>query len=254
MRGDEVGDAGAPNGGTTATGGAGIGGGHAGASGSGGVAGSTGGSTDTGGSATGGATEMPPIDLGDGDHAGDGRPVVPGDSTGGFFWGGCGDGGWRIGNWFVTSDRQRDAFPREIDPPRDTSTSARGATGADFPAGVVLWVQLDHPLNRPVNLTGCSAMSFWARLDSPSGRVVVALNDGSRASGLLDGRSSLPSTTIAIGPDWQEFTLPFESFPIEVSSPDGLQVASIEFFVGDGGESFDLWVDDLALVCSGACP
>jgi hypothetical protein len=249
VQGDEMSDAGAPSGGTMATGGAAIGGAQ-----SGGDAGSTRGGTATGG-ATGGAAEVPqPIDLGDGDNAGDGRPVVPGDSTGGFFWGGCGDAGWRIGNWFLTSDRQRDAFPRTIDPPRDTSTSARGATGADFPAGVVLWVQLDHPLNRAVSLTGCSGMNFWARLESPTGRVVVALNDGSHGSGLLDGRSVLPSRALAVGRDWQEFKLPFESFPIESLSADGLSVASIEFFVGDGGESFDLWIDDLVLVCSGACP
>jgi hypothetical protein len=153
----------------------------------------------------------------------------------------------------VTSDRQRDAFPREIDPPRDTSTQARGADGADFAAGVALWVQLDHLLNQPVNLSGCSAMSFWARLESPSGRVVVALNDGSRASGLLDGRSTLPSRTLDVGPDWQEFMLPFESFSQGVAA-EGPSLASIEFFVGDGGERFDLWVDDLALVCSGGCP
>jgi hypothetical protein len=204
--------------------------------------------------ASGGATGVPgPVDLGDGDHAEDGRPVVPTDSTGGFFWKGCSDGGWRIGNWFVTSDRQRDAFLREIEPPRDNSTQARGATGADFAAGVVLWVQLDHPANRPVSLSGCSAMSFWARLESSSGRVVVALNDGSQASGLAEGRATLPSRTLDVSPGWQEFTLPFDSFSIEGVAPDSLSVASIEFFVGDGGEEFDFWVDDLALTCAGGC-
>jgi hypothetical protein len=192
------------------------------------------------------------IDLGDGDSADDGRPVVPGDITAGFFWGGCGDAGWRIGNWFVTSDRQRDAFPRSIEPPRDGSTSARGATGADFAAGVVLWVELDHPWNSAVSLAGCSGMNLWARLESPSGRLVVALNDGTRGSGALDGRLALPSKTLEIGPDWQEVELPFDSFPIQAVSADALSLASIEFFVGEGGESFDLWIDDLVLVCS--CP
>jgi hypothetical protein len=96
-------------------------------------------------------------------------------------------------------------------------------------------------------------MSFWARLESPSGRVVVALNDGSRASGLLDGRSTLPSRTLDVGADWQEFMLPFESFSQDLPA-DGPSVASFEFFVGEGGEKFDLWIDDLALVCSGGCP
>lgn len=247
-RDNEKSDAGASNGGTTALGGDSSGGAHAGAGSSGGAAGSA---ATSGGP----AAEAPqPVDLGDGDHAGDGRPVVPTDSTGGFFWHGCDDTGWRIGNWFVTSDRQRDAFPREIDPPRDGSSQARGAQGADFAAGVVLWVQLDHPSNRPVTLSGCSGMSFWARLEGSSGRVVVALNDGSHPSGSLDDRSTLPSRTLAVSPDWQQFVLPFDSFPITNLTADGPSLASIEFFVGEGGEHFDLWIDDLALVCAGGCP
>lgn len=252
--GDGLSDAGAPNGGTAASEGTGIGGADVGASGSDGVAGSTSGAAATGGGATGGTAQVAqPVDLGDGDSAGDGRPTIPANvGTGAFFWGGCGDMGWKIGNWFVTSDRQRDAFYREIDPPRDTSTQARGVTGEDFATGVALWVQLDHLLAQPVKLSGCSAVSFWARLESPSGRLVVALNEGSRGSGVLDGRSILPSRTLGVGPDWQELVLPFESFP--GLAADDLSLASIEFFVGEGGEQFDLWIDDLALVCSGGCP
>jgi hypothetical protein len=241
--GDGMSDAGAPNGGTTAISGTVSGGTDA-------VAGSTSGTT-TGGSGSGGEpTVPPPVDLGDADYADDGRPIVPVDTTGGFFWHGCGNSAWRIGNWWVTSDRRRDALPREIDPPRDNSTEARAATGADLPAGAVLWVELDHPRTGSVSLLGSSAVSFWARLESPSGRVVVALNEGSRGAGLLDGRSILSSRTLDVGPEWQEFVLPFESFP--GLAADALSLASIEFFVGEGGEKFDLWIDDLALVCSGS--
>lgn len=234
----------APSGGTTANVGTGVGGTDLG----------VGGRTAAGGSASGGTAQDPrPIDLGDGDHVVDGAPVVPPDiASGGFFWQPCGNGGWKLGNWFVTSDRPRDAFPRAITPPREGSTQAHGATGADFEAGVALWVQLDHPSGRPVQLSGCSAVSFWARLESPSGQVVVALNDGSRPSGELDGRSTLPSRTLHVGPDWQELTLPFESFSPGLSA-DGPSLASIELFVGDGGETFDLWVDDLSLICAGGC-
>jgi hypothetical protein len=210
---------------------------------------SDGGAPSMAGAAHGGAAQVPqPANLGDGDQSGEGQPRLPTDATGGFFWSGCAEAGWRIGNWFVTSDRQRDAFPRQIEPPRDTSTQARGATGADFTAGVVLWVQLDHPSNRTVSLAGCRAMSFWARLESPSGRVLVALNDGSQASGVPEGRSTLPSRTLDIGPEWQELVLPFGAFPIGDVAPDSLSVTSIEFFVGEGGEKFDFWVDDLTLL------
>jgi hypothetical protein len=253
-QGDGKSDAGAPHSGMTASAGTAVGGTDVGASGNGGVAGNSSGGATTGGSATAGAAPVPrPVDLGDGDHADDGRPTIPaGISTGGFFWGGCDDFGWRLGNWFVTSDRQRDAFSREIDPPREASTQAHGVTGADFPAGVALWVQLDHPSGQPVKLSGCSAVSFWARFESPSGQVVVALNDGSRGSGLLDGQAVLPSRTLGVGPDWKELVLPFESFP--GLAADDLSLASVEFFVGEGGEKFDLWIDDLAFVCSDGCP
>jgi hypothetical protein len=228
--------------------GSGTGGSHAGTSDCGVISGIPPEST-TGGNGTGGAAEVAqPAGLGDGDRAIDGQPTVPAGITGGFFWRGCGNTSWRIGNWWVTSDRQRDALIREIDPPRDGSTQARGAQGADYPAGAALWVELDHPRGAPVKLAGCSAISFWARLDAPSGQITVALNDGSHPSGSLEGRSTLPSTTLDVGPGWQEFVLPFESFPLPGGAADGISLASIEFFVGDGGEEFDLWVDDLALV------
>jgi hypothetical protein len=31
-------------------------------------------------------------------------------------------------------------------------------------------------------------------------------------------------------------------------------ITSFDFVVGLGAESFDLWIDDLALLCRGACP
>jgi hypothetical protein len=230
-QGDETG---APEGGTTSSGG-GVSGGAV-----------------TAGASSGGAADIPqPVDLGDGEHPDDGRPVIPTDSTGGFFWRACGETGWRLGNWFVTSDQTHDAFLREIDPPREGSTQARGATGSSFAEGAVLWVQLDHPSNRALSLSSCSALSFWARLESPSDRLVVALNDGSLGSGLLSGRWTLPSRTLNVGPDWQNFVLPFESFG---DLGADTSVASIELFVGDGGESFDLWIDDLSLMCASDCP
>ena len=49
------------------------------------------------------------------------------------------------------------------------------------------------------------------------------------------------------------FMLPFEAFSLEAPSTDGPLLVSIEFFVGDGGEAFDLWIDDLAFVCPSLC-
>ena len=184
----------------------------------------------------------------DNEHAGDGRPVPPPNAPGAFFWG-SDSAGWRIGNWFVTSDKVHDVGLSPIDPPRAGSTEARRASGQGYASGVVLWVQLNHPQGRAVDLSAYSGIAFWARLKSATSAVVVSLNDGSRASGALDGRSTLPSVSLTAGDTWQQFTLPFDTFGLS-----DLKIATVEFFIGDKGETFDLWVDDFALTCSGACP
>lgn len=207
--------------------------------------GGTAGAGTAGSSAGGAPATIARID----DERAEGRPAVPDPIQAAVFWG-SDTSGWHIGNWFVTSsDRLRDVGVSEIVPPRDGSTEARRVTGEGHAAGVVLWLQLDHPANRAVDLSAYSGLTFWARLESASGQLVVALNDGARGSGLLDGKWTLPSRAFAVEPDWREFTLPFDTFPL-----DDLSITSIEFFVGDGGEGFDLWIDDLAFLCSSACP
>jgi hypothetical protein len=155
----------------------------------------------------------------------------------------------RISNWFVTSDKVHDAGRWTIDPPRAGSTEARRVSGQGFASGVVLWLQLDHPSGRAVDLSAYSGIEFWARLNSATSAFVVSLNDGSLPSGALADRSTLPSVSMTAGDAWQQVTLPFDAFGLR-----DLKVTSVEFFVGDKGETFDLWVDDFALTCSGACP
>jgi hypothetical protein len=202
-----------------------------------------GGTMQAGGTTVGGSAGYVTIDN---EHADDGRPVAPISSA--FFWG-SNSAGWRIGNWFVTSDKVRDALLSPIEPPRADSTEARRANGQGFASGVVLWLQLDHPFGRAVDLSAYSGIEFWARLKSATSAVVVSLNDGSHAAGALDGRATLPSVSLTADYTWQQFTLPFNAFGL--SDP---KITTVEFFVGDKGETFDLWVDDFALTCSGACP
>jgi hypothetical protein len=202
-----------------------------------------GGTPQAGGAAQGGAAGYVAIDS---ENADDGRPVAPTSSA--IFWG-SNSAGWRIGNWFVTSDKVHDAGRWTIEPPRESSTEARRTRGQGFASGVVLWLQLDHPSGRAVDLSAYSGIEFWARLNSARSAFVVSLNDGSHASGVLTGRSTLPSVPLSADYTWQQFTLPFAAFGL--SDP---KVTAVEFFVGDKGETFDLWVDDFALTCSGACP
>lgn len=202
------------------------------------------------GSDAGGAGGAPaitaPVYLGDEDRQGD-APVIPLPVTASFYWRGSSNGTnatWHLGNWFLTTDRLQDAHSRQLEQARDGGVWARGVSGQGRLGGAVLWVQLDHPQNRAVGVEPCSAVSFWARLDGASELVRVALNDGTRPSGVLDGGPSLPSREVLVGAEWQLVTVPFESLPFH-----GPALASIEFFVGQDGQSYDLWIDDLALIC-----
>jgi hypothetical protein len=201
-----------------------------------------GGAGGTNGVASAGAATQVTID----DEHADGRPVAP--STAAVFWGSQ-SSAWRIGNWFVTTDTTRDVELSRIDPPRGDSQEARHVDGQGQLRGAVLWFQFDHPYNRAVDLSAYSGVTFWARQASATDVLVVSLNDGSHASASLDDRATLPSVSLTVGDSWQEFRLPFDAFALP--SP---KASTIEFFVGQAGEAYDLWIDDFALTCSGACP
>ena len=154
-----------------------------------------------------------------------------------------------IGNWFVISveDGNDDATLDLLDPPRGTSTRACHVTGSDHPRGVDLWAQLNHPQGNPIDLSDYAGFTFWARLTSPSGTLRVGVNqfEGYYASGTAENTAA----PIDVGPAWASYTVTFAEL-----GADRTSVRSFDFIAGEGGESFELWVDDLALVCDGACP
>lgn len=198
------------------------------------------------GSASGGASGAGTVLLVDDEVASDGRPGVP--SSAAFFWGSP-RAGWRLGNWFLTSDGVYDVELSPFAPARDGSMQARRVSGSGFASGVVLWAELDHPLHRPVDLSAYSGITFWARLESKSGVLAVAAENEPGRAVMAEGRDTLPVVvSLDVGPDWQQFTLPFDE--LFQGEP---QAASIDFFAGAGGEAFELWIDDLAFLCTGAC-
>lgn len=180
------------------------------------------------------------VPLGDGDRGPAAPATIPASSPGAFFWG-SDITGWRIGNWFLTSDGTRDVGLSPIDPPRDGSTAARHVSGSESQSGAILWAQLDHPANRSVDLSSYSGLTFWVRLESLSAQLDVVLNQ-SGAHPSTDA-SSTPSVSLMVGPTWQEVTLPLDAFKI---SPRAAR--SVDFRVVTNGEAFDLWIDDLALL------
>jgi len=239
--GTSEGNGGATAGGATA-GGATAGGGQGGTSGTGtGDAAGTGGTeAGTAGDAGGG---VEPID--DVEHAGDQFAGLPANSSA-FFW-----GPGFLGNWFVYAplpDRlSGDAQTADIVPPRGDSARAYRVQDADRESGVDLYAQLDHPLNRAMDLSQYEGITFWAKLGGASGRLVVALTPGGER--YFDAADTIPSIELTVSSEWEQFVLPFDAF-----GSDGSAVASFDFVAGQGGEAFDLWVDDLAFLCRGACP
>lgn len=197
------------------------------------------------------------------DHADDSLPTLPPGSSS-FFWHSRTSMG--LGNWFVTSAERSlgDATVEDVLPPRGESKKACHITGSKVAGGVDLWAQLDHPSSRRVDLKAYAGIAFWARLNSPSGRLIVAINDD-RPGTFFQAEASKtpwPAQRLAVpDPEWHRFVLLFEDFRSPTVDANGANrpldpsgVVSIDFVAGIGGESFDLWIDDLALLCRGPCP
>ena len=187
--------------------------------------------------------------IDDMDHATAGYPQLPPGSSA-FFWSAPSSVG--IGNWFVSFETGsgRDAHVDVIEPARGTSKKACHLSGSNLARGADLWAQLDHPFGAPVDLGAYAGISFWARLDSISSKLVVAMNNrpGSEFYAASAGASPLPAVTMTVGSEWQHFVIPFEDLGINPTS-----VVSVDFVAGAGGEPFDVWIDDLALLCRGVC-
>lgn len=180
----------------------------------------------------------------DDENAANGAPPAPTPSA--IFWGSP-SLGWKIGNWFSFSDRVRDVGLSPIEPPRDDSQQARHVAGTDATDGL-LWLELNHPQRWAVDLSSYTGLTFWARLSSKSSTLDVLLNDGSVLPSDWLGAPPRSALSIVVGPEWQEVTLPFAAF-----GEHAPKVVSIDFHVPADGADFDLWIDDLAFLCSGAC-
>ncbi|HEX5098958.1 MAG TPA: hypothetical protein VFV94_05635, partial [Polyangiaceae bacterium] len=133
----------------------------------------------------------------------------------------------------------------DIDPPRGDSTKAYRVQDEGRVSGVDLYAQLNHPAGRPVDLSAFAGISFWARLEG-SEQIKVGVNPG---LSYFNAPSDVPTHTLAVSPEWRQFTLRFSEFGADV---DG--VVSIDFIVGEGGDKFDFWLDDLGMFCDGPCP
>jgi hypothetical protein len=175
------------------------------------------------------------VDLANGD------PMVPG---GGFFW------RFGEGNWFLdfADASHRDAEPVELDPPRGDSYLGRGVVSGDPVFAADLWAQLQHPEGRPLDLSAYAGIAFWARLTGSRGEIVVGF-DARGEFFRVDEPARFKTVKIEASDEWQQFVLRFDE-----SGVDPTAIASFDFVVGTLSDPYELWIDDLALVCDGPCP
>jgi hypothetical protein len=188
--------------------------------------------------------------IDDMDHTDPKLPKLPAGSSSFFWYRGSG-----LGNWFVSSPdgQSGDATIGDILPPRGDSKKACHISGSNLNRGVDLWAQLDHPRNWAIDLSAYAGIAFWAHLDSPSGRFIVAFN-AQKPDSFVDvgvNKPTLPWAARKVaGAEWERFVLLFDDFGSALAPSS---VVSIDFIVGVGGEQFDLWIDDLVLLCRGVC-
>ncbi len=144
----------------------------------------------------------------------------------------------------------RDASFTALIPVRGESKRGIRIAGSENDGPVNLWAQLDHPQGGPVNLHPYAGIAFWAQ-------ILVAIND--RPFEAENSSSPWLTREVLLDEKWQRIVLLFEDFEqsgtaeMPARSLDRGSIVSINFIAGKGGESFALWIDDLALLCRGAC-
>jgi hypothetical protein len=144
--------------------------------------------------------------------------------------------GGAVGHWWSPGSSEHDVV-EDIVPPREGSTGGCRIAGS---GGGTLAAILLFPWYYPVSLGEFRGLVFHARLQSTSGRLVVALSG--------EGQSRSPA--FSVSPDWERFELSFD----ELSPTWDGDAATIDFIADQAGPSFELWIDDVSLVCRGACP
>lgn len=91
----------------------------------------------------------------------------------------------------------------------------------------------DQPFS-PVNLSAYKSISFWAKGDGQTYRVLVFTASGGR----------MPSQkTFDAGKEWKKITFPFSDF----NGTDGHDIASILFVGGPAAGKFDFQIDEIRL-------
>ena len=86
----------------------------------------------------------------------------------------------------------------------------------------------------PVNLSAKKSISFWAKGDGKTYRIMFFTESGGR----------MPAQhTFDAGPEWKRISLPFSAF----NGTDGHDIAAILFVGGPDAGKFDFQIDEIKL-------
>jgi hypothetical protein len=158
----------------------------------------------------------------------------------------------------------------DVEDPIPARGNSKGAwhlrTGASSP-GVEVKLDIHGPGFPAVlypNLENYAGVAFWARSDLDDQTLLVAIEDDKViATSYEVAARSKPWFTRAVklSDRWRRYIIRFDDFQ-QVDSggavlPGRLNtkaVWSFHFLAGLDGKNSDAWVDDLALLCKGACP
>jgi imidazolonepropionase-like amidohydrolase len=105
--------------------------------------------------------------------------------------------------------------------------------GLPFAWAGVMFSPGDQPFS-PVNLSAHKSISFWAKGDGQTYRILIFTASGGR----------MPSQkTFEAGKEWKKITFPFSDF----NGTDGHDIASILFVGGPAAGKFDFQIDEIRL-------
>lgn len=172
-----------------------------------------------------------------------------------------------LGSWFFTAPPKPGlpmAVVAAVDPSRGSSQRAWRVPLPEGSAPVSLRVDLHGPKFPAVpfaDLSAYAGIAFWSRGSLPSIHLVAAVEDS--ASGRVNVHQAGPlsgplgfTQPVKVGSEWRRHIILFDDLVALDESKGKLDTTALWAvnFVADSASAAELWIDDVALLCKGACP
>lgn len=114
-----------------------------------------------------------------------------------------------------------------------------------------------------VDFSARTGFSFWARTTGADTTFIFAVSDTTanpfQTFFITEGTpGGWPSIKLAASSEWRQHIVPFtelrRTHPLTANQPrDPARVTGLHFVTGHGVPPVDLWIDDISVICRGAC-